>query len=73
MGHILPKWKNGHPKFLYAVQYMAKHKNKDKTLKNTGGGILLIFALDMKQKLAAETFILHSGLKLICFAVHFPK
>ena len=69
MGHILPKWKNAHPKFLYAVKYKAKHKNIDKRLKKWG--ILLIFALDMKQKLAAETFILHSGLKFICFAVHF--
>ena len=37
------------------------------------GKILLIFALDPKQKLAAETLALHLDPKFICFVVHFHK
>ena len=32
-----------------------------------------MFALDQKLKLAAETCILHSGLKFMCLVVHFHK
>ena len=41
MGHILPKWKNGHPNFSYVVKYMPKHQNIDKTLKKCGGKFYL--------------------------------
>ena len=35
------------------------------------GEILLIFALDSKLKLAAETLVLHSGPKFTCLVVRF--
>ena len=37
------------------------------------GEILLIFALNSKLKLAAETFVLHSGSKFTCLVVYFCK
>ena len=37
------------------------------------GENLLIFALDPKLKLDAETLVLHSGPKFLCFLVHFHK
>ena len=33
----------------------------------------LIFALDPKRELDAETLVLHSGLKFLCFVEHFYK
>ena len=33
----------------------------------------LIFALEPKLELDAETIVLHSGPKLLCFVVHFYK
>ena len=35
------------------------------------GANQLIFALDPKRKLDAETLVLHSGPKFLCFMVHF--
>ena len=37
------------------------------------GANRLIFALDPKRKLDAETLLLHSGPKFLCFVVHFYK
>ena len=36
MGHILPKWKNAPPNFLYVVQYMANYQKIDKLKKYWG-------------------------------------
>ena len=52
---------------------MANYQNIDKKLKKMWGEILLIFALDSKLKLAAETFVLHSGPKFMCLVVQFHK
>ena len=37
------------------------------------GANRLIFALDPKRKLDAETLVLHSGPKFLCFVVHLYK
>ena len=37
------------------------------------GANQLFFALDPKHKLDAETLVLHSGPKFLCFVVHFYK
>ena len=37
------------------------------------GAIWLIFTLDQNLELLAETLVLHSGPKFLCFVVYFPK
>ena len=41
MGHILPKWKNDNPNFLYIAKYIAKYQNIDRTLKKCWGKFCL--------------------------------
>ena len=64
-GSNLTKMEKWSSKFFISCKVHGRDKNE--------GKILLFFALDLKQKLAAETFALHSDPKIICFAVHFHK
>ena len=73
IGHILPKQKNVPPDFLHVVLYMAKYQEIDKKFKKCWGENRLIFALEPKLELDAETLVLHSGPKFLCFVVHFYK
>ena len=70
MGRILPKQKQWTIHFSFVVLYMTNYLNINKKLKNVGE-IILIFAMDSKLKLAAETFISNSGPKFTCLLLHF--
>ena len=52
---------------------MTNNQNIDKKAKKRLGANRLIFALDLKLDMDAETLVLHSGPKLLCFVVCFYK
>ena len=73
MRHILLNWKNATTNFFeYSIVSDKLPENRQKVQKMLGANPI-IFALDPKLDMNAETLVLYSSPKFLCLLVNFYK